>query len=39
MSHPLLMRVVASSITVANRAGEIIREIMTKGELKIVEKV
>ncbi|GAB0098055.1 3'(2'),5'-bisphosphate nucleotidase 1 [Sergentomyia squamirostris] len=36
--NPLLMRVVAFSITAANRAGEIIREIMNKGELGIVDK-
>ncbi|XP_055677556.1 3'(2'),5'-bisphosphate nucleotidase 1 [Lutzomyia longipalpis] len=36
--HPLLMRVVAFSITAANRAGEIIREVLNKGELGIVDK-
>ncbi|XP_059610572.1 3'(2'),5'-bisphosphate nucleotidase 1 [Phlebotomus argentipes] len=36
--HPLLMRVVALSINAANRAGEIIREVMNKGELGIVDK-
>lgn len=36
---PLLMRILSSSITVANRAGEIIRDIMRKGELGIIDKV
>ncbi|XP_055700188.1 3'(2'),5'-bisphosphate nucleotidase 1 [Phlebotomus papatasi] len=36
--HPVLMRVVGFSITAANRAGEIIREVMNKGELGIVDK-
>lgn len=36
---PLMMRVLASSITAANRAGKIIRDVMSQGELGIVEKV
>lgn len=41
MAHniPLVMRVMASSITAANRAGKIIRDVMSQGELGIVEKV
>lgn len=35
----LVMRVMASSITIANRAGHIIRDVMSNGELGIVEKV
>lgn len=35
----LILRVMASSIAVANRAGTIIRDIMSKGDLGIVEKV
>jgi 3'(2'), 5'-bisphosphate nucleotidase len=35
---PLLMRVVGLSINAANQAGKIIREVMRKGELGIVEK-
>lgn len=35
----LILRVMASSIAVANHAGTIIREIMHKGDLNIVEKV
>lgn len=35
---PLVMRIVASSIQIANRAGRIIRDVMAKGDLGIVEK-
>lgn len=35
----IIMRILAASIQVANRAGTIIRDIMSKGELGIVEKV
>lgn len=35
---PLLARVVGYSVAIANNAGKIIREIMKKGELGIVEK-
>lgn len=35
----LILRVMASSIAVANRAGKIIRDVMSKGDLGIVEKV
>lgn len=34
-----MMRLMASSIAIANRAGQIIREVMTNGELGIIEKV
>lgn len=34
-----IIRVMASAISVANRAGTIIRDIMAKGDLGIVEKV
>lgn len=37
-SIPVVMRVVAASVSVANRAGQIIRDIMSKGELGVVEK-
>lgn len=36
---PLAMRIMASSIAIANQAGKIIRDIMTAGELGIVDKV
>lgn len=36
---PLAMRIIASSILIANRAGFIIRDVMSNGELGIVEKV
>ncbi|KXJ78885.1 hypothetical protein RP20_CCG003195 [Aedes albopictus] len=35
---PLMMRIVASSIQIAGRAGRIIRDVMAKGDLGIVEK-
>nr|XP_021186362.2 3'(2'),5'-bisphosphate nucleotidase 1 isoform X1 [Helicoverpa armigera] len=35
---PLIVRVLASSVSVANRAGKIVRDVMSKGELGIVEK-
>lgn len=38
-THPLILRLIASSIPVANHAGKIIRDIMKKGELNIVDKV
>jgi hypothetical protein len=36
---PLILRLVASSITAVNRAGKIIRDIISQGDLGIVEKV
>lgn len=35
----IIMRILAASINVANRAGSIIRDVMSKGDLGIVEKV
>lgn len=35
---PAVLRVLASSVRIADRAGDIIREIMAKGKLGIVEK-
>lgn len=37
-SAPLLAKVVRYSVAIANNAGKIIRDIMKKGELGIVEK-
>ncbi|XP_058058849.1 3'(2'),5'-bisphosphate nucleotidase 1 [Anopheles bellator] len=37
-STPLMMRLLGSSIQIAHRAGKIIREIMCRGDLGIVEK-
>lgn len=39
MSQPLVMRIMALSINTAKRAGSIIRDVMQKGNLGIVEKV
>lgn len=36
---PLIVRLLASSVSVAGRAGKIVRDVMSKGELGIVEKV
>lgn len=36
---PLIIKLLASSVSVANRAGKIVRDVMSKGELGIVEKV
>lgn len=38
-ASPIAMRIIASSILIASRAGTIIRDVMTTGELGIVEKV
>ncbi|ESN90632.1 hypothetical protein HELRODRAFT_70686 [Helobdella robusta] len=35
----MLLRLIASSITIANRSGNIIREVMSGGNLQIVDKV
>lgn len=36
---PLAMRIMANSIAIANQAGKIIRDIMSQGELGIIDKV
>ena len=36
---PVVLRLVASSVCIARRAGKIIRDVMTGGSLGIVEKV
>ncbi|CAH2045276.1 unnamed protein product, partial [Iphiclides podalirius] len=35
---PLIVKLLSSSVSVANRAGKIVRDVMSKGELGIVEK-
>ena len=35
MSDPVVMQVMASSVKIADRAGQIVRDIMAKGELGI----
>lgn len=35
----VIMKVMASAISVANRAGIIIRDVMAKGDLGIIDKV
>ncbi|CAH0756449.1 unnamed protein product [Diatraea saccharalis] len=37
-SPSLIVKLLASSVSVANRAGKIVRDVMSKGELGIVEK-
>lgn len=39
MAHPLVLRIMALSVNTAKRAGSIIRDVMQKGNLGIVEKV
>ena len=36
---PVVSRLVAASVCISHRAGRIIRDIMKKGELGIIEKV
>lgn len=38
-SAPLILRLLASSVTAATRAGKIIKDVMSGGELAIVQKV
>lgn len=38
-SIPVIVKLLASSVSVAGRAGKIVRDVMSKGELGIVEKV
>lgn len=38
-STPLLLRIVGASLTAASRAGKIVCDVMSKGDLGIVEKV
>ncbi|XP_056646142.1 3'(2'),5'-bisphosphate nucleotidase 1 [Diorhabda sublineata] len=37
-SSPLILRILASSVTTAVKAGSIIKDVMEKGELKVVHK-
>uniref|UniRef100_A0A1B6E0N3 3'(2'),5'-bisphosphate nucleotidase 1 n=1 Tax=Clastoptera arizonana TaxID=38151 RepID=A0A1B6E0N3_9HEMI len=37
-SAPLLLRIVGASLTAASRAGKIVRDVMSKGDLGIIEK-
>ena len=37
-ASPLVTRLISSSVAIANQAGKIIRDVMAKGELAIVEK-
>lgn len=39
MSAPLMLRVLSASVAAANRAGNIIREVMSTGKLGVVDKV
>lgn len=38
-SAPLLLRVVANSVSITHKVGNIVRDIMKKGDLGIVDKV
>ena len=37
-NSPLISRLVSASVSIVDRAGDIIREIMAKGDLGIIEK-
>lgn len=37
--HALVCRLLASSVSVAHKAGKIIRDVMQKGDLGIIDKV
>lgn len=37
-SAPLVLRLLASSVTAATRAGKIIKDVLTSGDLGIVDK-
>ena len=39
MSQPLMIRLLSASVAAANRAGEIIRDVMSSGKLGLVQKV
>ena len=39
MSQPLMIRLLSASVAAANRAGEIIREVLSSGKLGLVQKV
>ena len=39
MSQPLIIRILSASVAVANRAGELIREVLRRGNLGLVQKV
>ena len=39
MTNPLVFRIISSSINVAKQAGVVIRDVMKRGDLAIVEKV
>ncbi len=38
-SHPLMMRLLSASVAAANRAGEIVRDVLKSGSLGLVMKV
>ena len=39
MSQPLIIRILSASVAAANRAGELIREVLRRGNLGLVQKV
>lgn len=38
-SGPVVLRLISASVSVANQAGKIIRDVMKRGDLGIVDKV
>jgi 3'(2'), 5'-bisphosphate nucleotidase len=39
MNCPLILRIISSSVCVSKQAGIIIRDVMKRGDLAIIEKV
>lgn len=39
MTEPLMIRLLSASVAVANRSGNIIREVLKSGQLGVVQKV
>lgn len=39
MSVPTLMRIVSASVSVANKAGSIVKGVLSRGNLGIIDKV
>ena len=38
-SQPVMIRLLSASVAVANRAGQIIRDVLSSGKLGVVQKV
>ena len=38
-SQPVMIRLLSASVAVANRAGQVIRDVLSSGKLAVVQKV